>query len=127
MGIMNIDLKKPVIILDAIIKGRFIETAKLALDTGASNVMIPWRIAKALGFNPEMSNEKTEVITASGTEFAPIIILDSVKVLGNEVKNVRAIVHNLPSKSYVDGLLGLSFLKNFNVKLNFREGFLEIE
>ena len=124
---MNIDLKKPVIILDAIIKGRFIETAKLALDTGASNVMIPWRIAKALGFNPEMSNEKTEVITASGTEFAPIIILDSVKVLGNEVKNVRAIVHNLPSKSYVDGLLGLSFLKNFNVKLNFKEGTLEIE
>ena len=88
--------------------------------------MIPWRLAKALGLKPEISEEKVETVTASGTEIAPLVTLSSVKALGNEAKDVKALVHDLPPKSYVDGLLGLSFLKNFNVNLNFREGTLEI-
>lgn len=124
---INIDVSKPVVVLDVVIRGRIIETAKMALDTGATHVMIPWRLARALGLKPELSEERIETITASGTEIAPIITLESVEVLGKEAKNVRAIVHDLPQKSYVDGLLGLSFLKNFNIHLNFREGVLEIE
>ncbi|MDO8657082.1 MAG: retropepsin-like aspartic protease [Nanoarchaeota archaeon] len=127
MGKIEIDLKKPVIVLDVTIEGRFIETAKMALDTGASCVMIPWKLAKSLGLNPELSQEKIETITASGTEIVPVVILPAVSVLGCKAKEVRALVHDLPSKSYVDGLLGLSFLRNFNVKLQFKEGFLEIE
>jgi len=127
MGKINIDAKKPVIILDVIIEGRFIETAKMALDTGATHCMIPWKLAKALGLKPEVSEETTEIITASGIEIVPMVILNFMKVLGKEAKNIKAIVHNLPSKSYVDGLLGLSFLRNFNVHLNFKEGTLEID
>jgi len=56
-----------------------------------------------------------------------LVSFDSVRVLGKEAKNVKAIVHDLPAKSYVDGLLGLSFLRNFNVHLNFKEGTLEID
>jgi len=41
--------------------------------------------------------------------------------------NVKAIVHDLPAKSYVDGLLGLSFLRNFELNINFREGCLELK
>ncbi|MBI4162178.1 MAG: hypothetical protein HY513_00715 [Candidatus Aenigmarchaeota archaeon] len=33
----------------------------------------------------------------------------------------------IPPKSYIDGLLGLSFLRNFNINMNFKEGALEIE
>ena len=32
-----------------------------------------------------------------------------------------------PAKSYVDGLLGLSFLRNFNLHIGFKEGYLELE
>lgn len=127
MGKTNIDITKPIIVLEVTIKGRFTETAQLALDTGATYCMIPWRLAKALGYQPEISEEKVETVTASGTEIAPVIVLESVKALGEEVNNVKSIVHDLPSKSYVDGLLGLSFLKNFNVCLNFKKGILEIE
>ena len=127
MGRINIDLKSPVIILDVIIEGRFLETAKMALDTGATYLMISWRLARALGLHPEVSEERVETITASGTEIAPVVILTSVKVLGKEAKNVKAMIHDLPAKSYVDGLLGLSFLKNFNVHLDFRDSMLEIK
>jgi predicted aspartyl protease len=30
----------------------------VALDTGAMYTMIPWEIAEALGYKPEMSKEK---------------------------------------------------------------------
>jgi hypothetical protein len=36
------------------------------------------------------------------------------------------VVHDLPPKSRVDGLLGLSFLSNFNIHLLLRDGLLEI-
>lgn len=55
------------------------------------------------------------------------VSLEAVRVAGKEAQNVNAIVHDLPSKSYVDGLLGLSFLRNFNLTLNFQEGFLEMQ
>lgn len=121
------DIKKPIIILEAEIEGRFSETAQLALDTGATHCMIPWRLARALGLNPELSTQRIETVTASGTEFVPVVFLPSMNVLGMKAKNVSAIVHDLPAKSYVDGLLGLSFLKHFKVTLDFREGVLRIE
>ena len=53
--------------------------------------------------------------------------LKSLNVLGVTAHNIKTIVHDLPEKSYVDGLLGLSFLRRFKVCLDFREGVLEIE
>lgn len=42
-------------------------------------------------------------------------------------KGYAVAFNNLPEKSYVDGLLGLRFLRSFKVCLDFREGVLEIE
>jgi len=39
---------------------------RVALDTGATYTMIPWEIAEALGYKPELSKEKVILITASG-------------------------------------------------------------
>jgi len=66
------------------------------------------------------------MITVSGVEKTPIVTLEAVSVAGNEIRNIKALVHDLPPKSYVDGLLGLSFLKNFNIYFNFEQGFLEL-
>lgn len=127
MAELSLNHRAPVIILDVEITGRFTETAKLALDTGSTHLLLPWRIAKALGLQLESSSQRIETITASGSEFAPLVFLPSVKVLGKEARNVSAIVRDLPPKSYVDGLLGLSFLKNFKLTLDFKEGILRLE
>ena len=42
------------------------------------------------------------------------------------MEELEVIVHDLPPTSYVDGLLGLNFLKNFKVCLDFREVFLAL-
>lgn len=98
-----------------------------ALDTGATYVLIPWDIADALGYEPAYSKQKVDITTASGTEKAPLITVKRVSVLGKEVSNVACVVHDLPETSRVDGLLGLSFLKNFKLYLDFQAGILELE
>jgi hypothetical protein len=46
---------------------------------------------------------------------------------GEIPKKGYAVAFYEPEKSYVDGLLGLSFLKRFKLSLDFRGGILELE
>ena len=126
MGRISVDLSKGIIVLSALLEGKCFTVARLALDTGASNVMIPWKMAIALGLHPEISSERIETVTPSGIEIVPVVYIPLIHVLGEELRNVKAVVHDLPEKSYVDGLLGLSFLKQFKVTLDFKSGYIEI-
>ncbi|MBI2448978.1 retroviral-like aspartic protease family protein [Candidatus Pacearchaeota archaeon] len=128
MGKINFDRELSVIVVDVFIEHNGIQKkVRMALDTGATYVMIPWEVAEILSLQPQLLQEKIDMVTASGVEKVPIATLSRIKVNKSEAHNVKAIVHDLPSKSYVDGLLGLSFLRNFNVHLDFKEGILEIK
>lgn len=128
MVLFKFDPNASVIVVDVELEDNGKKTTKrMVLDTGATYILFPWEVAGILGIKPELSEERVETVTASGVEKVPLVKIDIVRVLGKEVKNVKAIVHDLPAKSYVDGLLGLSFLRNFNIHLNFKEGSLEID
>ncbi len=99
----------------------------MALDTGATYTMIPWKVATVLGLKPELSKERIEITTASGSEMVPLVNLKSIVLFDKRAKNIEVIIHDLPSRSFVDGLLGLSFLRNFRICLDFKKGVLEIE
>lgn len=98
----------------------------MALDTGATFTIIPVETAIAIGCDPIKFKKRIEFITPSGTEYAPIVTIPIVKAFGFSVKKVKVFCHNLPPQSPVEGLLGLSFLKHFNIHLKFREKILEI-
>ncbi len=121
--------EEPVIVLHADLEGKndFFETLKMVIDTGATYTLIPWRIATALGLEPEISNERLDLTTASGVERVPVVVLDAIRVGDKNSKGTKAVVHDLPQKGYVDGLLGLSFLKNFKLTINFKAGILSLE
>ncbi|MGO9202258.1 MAG: TIGR02281 family clan AA aspartic protease [Limisphaerales bacterium] len=93
---------------------------RMALDTGATYVMVPFHVLEALGYAPRKARKKLSITTASGTKTAPLVSLDKLKAMGKTVAAVPAICHDLPRQSPVDGLLGLSFLKWFDVDLHFR-------
>ncbi|MBI2105867.1 clan AA aspartic protease [Candidatus Woesearchaeota archaeon] len=115
------------IILDVFLENNGIKRKlRMALDTGATHVMIPNSFMELLNIKSDQIKEKGELVSATGVEPVSIAVIEKINALRNEAKNVEVMVHNLPSKSYVDGLLGLSFLKNFNVHINFKEGVLEI-
>lgn len=101
-------------------------TIRLVFDTGASLVILPWKLATGLG----LKIDQTKIIqttTASTVESAPLISIPKMSVLGEEVKNVDALVKDLPPEAGVDGLLGLSFIKNFQVNIDFKKGVLNLE
>ena len=100
---------------------------RMALDTGATYVMVPRHVLEALGYDPRKSRNQLSLTTASGTEKALVVRLDRLRVLGKTVARVPAICHDLPRQSPVDGLLGLSFLKWFDVDLHFRTGRLNLK
>ena len=117
----------PVITAYARLANTQVRRLLVALDTGATYTMIPWDIAEALGYEPAISGRKVDIITASGVHKAPLITLSSICALGKEARNVDCVVHDLPQASRVEGLLGLSFLRNFTVLLDFRKGLLKID
>lgn len=84
-------------------------------------------MAEHLGYDPAISEERISITTASTVEKVPLITIKEMEVLGRLRKNVKVAVHDLPSKSRVDGLLGLSFLNDFNLKLMFKKGYLELD
>ena len=99
----------------------------MVVDTGASITSIPADIALSIGVDPSKPIKRIEIITASGTEYVPVVKIPCVQFLGFNLKNVEIACLNLPPQSTVSGLLGLNILKNFNLSLKFREGLLEIE
>ena len=127
MAELRFNREFPIITVFARIEGEKTRRIKVALDTGATFVMIPWEVAEILGYNPGASPKKRKIITASGIQHVPLVVLISMSVLEMEAHNVEALVHNLPKESNVDGLLGLTFLRNFKICLDFRKGVLSIK
>lgn len=116
------------IIVTAILQGpsskRKIE---MLVDTGATMNIIPFEIAKILGYRPWETKDFVDITTATGVESMPVINLDKIKVLEKGVDNVKTLCHDLPPTSRVDGLLGLSFLKSFNIFIDFKRGVFELK
>jgi len=125
---MKIDAKAPVVIIKVECFGeRGSRILDLIFDTGSTYTMIPWKVAESLGYDPTLSRRRVSIVTASTTEIVPLITINSMVALGRKVDHVDVVCHDLPPKSRVDGLLGLSFLKNFDIDLYFKKGILEIK
>jgi len=104
------------IIVNALLNNRV--HALLVLDTGASTVLLSKEISQRL--DTQGKEHKAEVQMADGRKKqARYIVLDSVKVEGAEAKNVGAVVlSDREEQGDYDGLLGMSFLKNFNFTID---------
>jgi predicted aspartyl protease len=99
---------------------------RLALDTGATRTVISAAVMVAMGYEPTQSVEHVEILTASGTEMAPVIELRSIKALGVRRTHWPVISHTLPSETGVHGLLGLDFLRGARLSLDFQGGTIEL-
>ena len=98
----------------------------LALDTGATWTLVSWETAVLVGYDPASIQQRTAITTGSGIEYCPKLNLLRVEVLGKSVSSLDALCHTLPPTSRVDGLLGLNFLRQFHLGLNFKKGFITI-
>src|SRR5438132_7826028 len=70
---------------------------RLALDTGATTTLINAAMLVSLGYDPALSQNRVQVTTGSGVEFAPEIALSRIKALGQERTDFSVLCHTLPS------------------------------
>ncbi|TXT23567.1 MAG: Peptidase A2A [Rhodocyclaceae bacterium] len=129
MGQQRFDPRRNIILVEARIEGKKNRwtSLQMALDTGASLTVIPWSAAEMLGLDPARSRRRVRFMTGSGMEAAPVLTVDAVEVLGVQISRVPVLCHDLPQRSLVDGLLGLSFLKHCRISVDFKSGILSIE
>lgn len=129
MGQQSFNLRLNVVILRVRVEGRGKRYAylRMVLDTGASMTVIPWDAAEALGYDPARSRQRIQFMTGSGMEAAPTFSVDAMEALGVRLSQVPVLCHDLPQRSLVDGLLGLSFLKHCRMSVDFKRGTLSLE
>jgi predicted aspartyl protease len=95
---------------------------RLALDTGATSTVIGSGLLVALGYDPALAAQRLQITTGSGVEYAPLVTLSSIRSLGRGHTDFSVLAHTLPPGAGVDGLLGLDFLRGYELTINFRSG-----
>jgi clan AA aspartic protease (TIGR02281 family) len=98
----------------------------MILDTGATFTVISWADLKALGYDPAVTPERQEIITANGVIEVPKLKVDRIAVGNAEANQVEVICHDIPELAGIRGLLGLSFLKHFKTVIDYKQGYLEL-
>jgi clan AA aspartic protease (TIGR02281 family) len=99
---------------------------RFVIDTGASLTTIPRSIAEDLGLMDSGDYTMRAVYTAGGVREAPEVRLPVIAIDGYEIRDVRALVLDIPEQPDL-GLLGFDFLQRFRMDLNAENGLLLLE
>ena len=100
---------------------------RLALDTGATTTLVSQHILGLLGYDPDAATQRQPISMGNGITFAPYVSVVRIAALGQERRDFSVIAHTLPSTSSVDGVLGLDFLRNQRLLIDFRLGLVLLD
>lgn len=107
---------------------RFIQQARLALDTGASLVTLSRQVLEAIGYDLRTINNLESFGNASQIHTVPKVILTSFAIGPARQMNIEALCYSLPAEYGIDGVIGLNYLRRFKrVSLDFANGLLILE
>lgn len=125
---VSFDVSRSLIFVEARIWGKHsFRIVNLALDTGASTTIVASDIMVALGYDPAKSTKRTRVITGSGVEYRKVVTVSRLEALGKPVDHLDVICHDLPEESKLEGLLGLNFLRHFDISVRYSDGTIALE
>ncbi|MBA4182739.1 MAG: aspartyl protease family protein [Acidobacteria bacterium] len=98
------------------------ETLEFLLDTGTNTSVIIPEVATRLKLRPV---DRIEMVTVAGSVIAPRSFLPRLTLGGKSAENTEVLWSDLPELRRLDnrisGVLGQSFLAQFNFTLDFRE------
>lgn len=83
------------------------------LDTGASSIIMDHSIAFDLGYSARDGHGFSTVSSAVGKERGYRLKIEGLEALGRKIGPIEILCHDLMEQG-VEGLLGMSFLKQFN-------------
>ena len=99
---------------------------RLALDTGATTTTVNWEALMWAGYDPASTKDRVKMITGTGEEYVPQLKLVKFEALGISKSNMQVLCHTMPASSTVDGVIGLNFMQDLKLSINFKDRVLEI-
>jgi predicted aspartyl protease len=99
----------------------------LLVDTGSAFTIISQELLEFVGSSPVTAPKRRRIITGSGYEIVPVVSVPAFHCLGKTLKNYPIYGHTLPIGIFVDGLLGMDFLRRFDILMDLKKGEIEIE
>ena len=128
MKVTRFDPTLDLIIVDARLWGRRSDASvALAIDTGSSETVISPDIVDDLGYSPRDGEAITTVRAAIGKEHGYTLRVARFSALGFTVPDFRIHVFDLAAGYGIDGLIGLSFLRQFNYEVRSADGMIRVE
>ena len=99
----------------------------LALDTGASATIVSAKKLTEVGYDLTKPEDEIYITTGSGLIFVPKITIEKLTALGKTKDDFVIIAHDLPPTASVDGVLGLDFLRENVLTIDFVKGEIELD
>ncbi len=97
--------------------------ARMVLDTGANLVVITQELSKKLNQDLASQDQVVKLQTNWGEVEGRTLVIDKIELGEARKKNVRSVVTpSNPAFIGFDGLLGLSFLGDFKVTVDYKNG-----
>ena len=94
---------------------------RLAVDTGATRTMINVGLLAFAGYDPSLAPSRVQVTTGSGGEYPPLMAVERIAALGQDRRYFPVLAHSLPSSASIDGLLGLDYMRDQRLVIDFRQ------
>jgi predicted aspartyl protease len=98
----------------------------MMLDTGSSFILARPTWLRSIGYSLEAAGPTQLVITASGRERLRLVRVTRVEALGVARGRCTVLAHEIPEAAGIQGLLGLDFLRDARLTLDFRSGTIEL-
>jgi predicted aspartyl protease len=100
---------------------RQIVVARLLVDTGSTFTVLSTNLARLAGCNLAQPLRFEALATGSGVVRCPVVAVPVFNCLGQEVLSFPIVVHIIPLNAYIDGLLGIDFLRRFEAVVDIAE------
>ena len=104
-----------------------IRVATLLVDTGATYTILSREVLLSLRLDPSAAITRRPLMTANGLLVLPEVEVDELYTLGQRVTPFPVLAHTIPLGSQVDGVLGMNFLRRFELELHFKQGAIRVE
>lgn len=100
---------------------------RLILDTGATTSVFRESILAAMGYDLANVTDRVEMTTGSHVTTVSRVVLTRFSALGKHRFGMQVVSHSLPLNISASGLLGLDFLRDFSLSIDFRNGQITLD
>jgi predicted aspartyl protease len=90
---------------------------RLLIDTGATFTTLPRELLQVVNGNVNYRVQQQNLVTGNGVIHVDLVEIAWLSCLGERAEAFPVIAHSLPAGTFVDGVLGMDFLRRYRATL----------